>query len=552
MSKYTIGIDYGTLSARALLVDVSDGHELASSVFEYPHAVMTENLPDGTPLGPDWALQHPQDYLDALFTIVPAVVKNSGVQPADIIGLGIDFTSCTMLPVDRSARPLCFTEEFKNHPNAYVKLWKHHSTQQKADEIDRIAKERKEKWHANYGGKVSSEWTLPKIWELLDEDPVLYDTMYEYVEAGDWLVWLLTGADTRNSCSAGYKNFYNKQTGYPSHEFFVAIDPRLENVIEEKCFAPVIPIGSRAGIVKPDMAEKLGLMPGTAVSAANIDAHVCVAGAGVTRPGQMLAIVGTSTCHMTVSTVEKQVPGICGVVEDGLLPGFLGYEAGQSSVGDIFAWFCRNCAPKAYEEAAKERGMGIQQYLTELASALKPGESGLLALDWFNGNRSILVDFDLTGMLLGMTLQTKPEEIYRALIEATAYGTRMIVDNFRKYGVAVDEFFATGGISQKNAMAMQIYADVLNMPVRAVDAKQGAALGSAMFAATAAGKEAGGYDTVQDASAAMAPKNAHVYQPVAENARIYDELYQEYATLHDYFGRGINDVMKRLKKIRFE
>ena len=323
-------------------------------------------------------------------------------------------------------------------------------------------------------------------------------------------------------------------------------------MIEEKCFASVIPIGSRAGRVKPDIAAKLSLLPGTAVAAANIDAHVCVAGAGVTRPGQMLAIVGTSTCHMTVSTVEKQVPGICGVVEDGLLPGFLGYEAGQSSVGDIFAWFCRNCVPNAYEDAAKERGISIQQYLTELASVQKPGESGLLALDWFNGNRSILVDFDLTGMILGMTLQTKPEEIYRALIEATAYGTRMIVDNFRKYGVPVNEFFATGGISQKNAMAMQIYADVLNMPVRAVDAKQGAALGSAMFAATAAGKESGGYDSIQDASAAMAPKNARIYKPIADNVRIYEELYREYAILHDYFGRGINNVMKRLKKIRLE
>lgn len=552
MSKYTIGIDYGTLSARALLVDVSDGHELASAVFEYPHAVMSEALPDGTPLGSDWALQHPQDYLDALFTIVPDVVKTSGVNACDIIGLGIDFTSCTMLPVDKAGSPLCFMEEYRNHPNAYVKLWKHHSTQAKADRINSIAVERKEEWLANYGGKVSSEWTLPKLWELLDEDPVLYDAMYEYVEAGDWLVWLLTGVDTRNSCSAGYKNFYNKKTGYPTHEFFSAIDPRLEKVIEEKCFAPVIPIGSRAGVLKPDIANRLELIPGTAVAAANIDAHVCVAGAGVTRPGQMLAIMGTSTCHMTVSTVERQVPGICGVVEDGLLPGFLGYEAGQSCVGDSFAWFCQNCVPKSYEVSAEERGISIHQYLTELASELKPGESGLLALDWFNGNRSILVDFDLTGMLLGMTLQTKPEEIYRALIEATAYGTRMIVENFRKYGVAVDEFFATGGISQKNTMAMQIYADVLNMPVRAVNAKQGAALGSAVFAATAGGKSIGGYDSIQDASAAMAPKDAHVYKPIVENALIYEKLYQEYAILHDYFGRGTNDVMKHLKKIKSE
>ena len=550
MGKYTIGIDYGTLSGRAVLVEVGSGREIASAMLEYPHAVMDTQLPCGKKLGHDWALQHPQDYVDVLAHTIPQVLRESGVSPADVIGIGTDFTACTVLPVKDDGTPLCFLPEFAENPHAYIKLWKHHAAQDKANQLNEIAAARGEKWLQNYGGKVSSEWLFPKLWQVLDEAPEVYAAMDHFVEAADWVVWQLTGVQTRNSCCAGYKALYNKKTGYPSKDFFRALDPRLENVIEEKMSCPVTPLGQKAGGLTAAMAKKLGLEEGTAVSISNVDAHVCVPAVGIDAPGQMLAIMGTSTCHIVMGTEERQAPGMCGVVEDGVIPGYAGYEAGQSCVGDHFAWFVDNCCPAAYREAAKEKGLGIHQYLTELAAGQKVGEHGLLALDWWNGNRSVLVDVDLTGMMLGMNLQTKPEDMYRALIEATAYGTRMIIENFRESGVAVDAFYASGGISQKNAMLMQIYADVLNMEIKIAGAEQGPALGSAIFAAVAAGSEKGGYDDVFAAAREMGQVKDLVYRPIAENARVYDRLFAEYRVLHDYFGRGANDVMKRLKEIK--
>ena len=550
MKKYAIGVDYGTLSGRALIINAATGEELASSVYEYPHAVMDRALPDGTPLKNDWALQHPQDYLDVLEHTIPAVLAESGVSPADVIGIGIDFTACTVLPTLKDGTPLCFLPEYQNRPHAYVKLWKHHAAQDKANELNRIAAARGEKWLANYGGKISSEWAVPKIWQILDEDPEIYEKMDRFIEAADWIVWQLCGRETRNSCTAGYKEIWNKKTGFPSEEFFAALDPRLAKLPDEKFSREITPLGSRAGFLTARGAARTGLPEGIAVAVGNVDAHVCVPAAGIDGPGKVLAIMGTSTCHMLMGTEEVQVPGICGVVEDGIMPGFFGYEAGQSCVGDHFAWFIDNCLPASYYEEAQAAGMNIHKFLREKAQREKPGESGLLALDWWNGNRSVLVDVDLTGMILGMTLQTRPEQIYRALIEATAYGTRMIVDNFKEGGVPVEEFVASGGIARKDPMMMQIYADVLNMPVRVTSTSQGPALGSALFGAVAAGKEAGGFDSIFEAARAVDTSRDIVYRPIAENAAVYEKLYAEYKTLHDYFGRGENDVMKRLKAIK--
>ena len=550
MSKYTIGVDYGTLSGRAVLVEVGTGREVASAMLDYPHAVMDTSLPCGKKLGHDWALQHPQDYVDVLTHTIPEVLRQSGVKPEDVIGIGTDFTACTMLPVKDDGMPLCLLPEFAENPHAYIKLWKHHAAQDKANQLNEIAEARGEKWLQNYGGKISSEWLFPKLWQVLEEAPEVYEAMDHFVEAADWIVWQLTGVQTRNSCCAGYKALYNKRTGYPDKAFFRALDPRLENVIEEKLSCPVTPLGQKAGGLTASMAKKLGLAEGTAVSVGNVDAHVCVPAVGIDAPEQLLAIMGTSTCHILMGTEEHQVPGMCGVVEDGVMPGFAGYEAGQSCVGDHFAWFADNCCPAAYQEAAKTKGISVHQYLTELAAAQKVGEHGLLALDWWNGNRSVLVDVDLTGLLVGMTLQTKPEDIYRALIEATAYGTRMIVENYRENGVAVEAYYASGGISQKNAMLMQIYADVLNIDIKIAGAEQGPALGSAIFAAVAAGSEKGGYDDVFTAARDMGQVKDLVYKPIAENARVYDLLFAEYRTLHDYLGRGANDVMKRLKALK--
>lgn len=550
MAKYAIGIDYGTLSARAMLVSVEDGRELASAVYEYPHAVMDRSLPSGKLLGPDWALQHPQDYLDALNSTVPAVLRDSRVSPEEVVGIGTDFTACTVMPVLDDGTPLCFLERFSDNPNAYVKLWKHHAAQDKANKLNEVAAQRGEHWLDNYGGKISSEWAFPKIWQVLDEAPEIYEAMDHWVEAADWIVWMLCGKQTRNSCSAGYKAMYNKRKGYPSKGFFAALDPRLRTVVRDKLSCPVTPIGSRAGGLSAQMAGRLGLREGTPVSVGNVDAHVCVPAVGIDRPDKMLAIIGTSTCHMVLGREERQVPGMCGVVEDGIMPGFAGYEAGQSCVGDHFAWFVENAVPASYVREAERAGMSIYQHLALLAEQLRPGQSGLVALDWWNGNRSVLVDVDLTGMMLGMTLQTKAEEMYRALIEATAFGTRVIVENFRASGVGVDAFVASGGISLKDPMMMQIYADVLRMPIQVAQAEQGPALGSAIFGAVAAGVEAGGYGDVFEAARRMGSAENRTYQPNPEAADLYDRIFAEYIILHDYFGRGANDVMKRLKALR--
>jgi L-ribulokinase len=550
MSTYSIGLDFGSLSGRALLVEVETGREIATAVMEYPHGVMDEKLPDGTKLEVDWALQHPQDYIDVLAYIIPSVVSQASIDPADIIGIGVDFTACTILPVDKNGTPLCFMEEYSSQPHAYVKLWKHHAAQDEANKLNEIAGARGEEFLRRYGGKVSSEWLVPKVWQIINEAPEIYEKADRFIEAGDWLVLHLTGEEKRSSCSAGYKGLWHKQNAYPSKDFFKALDPRLENLVEEKLSTDIHPIGSKAGSLTEDAARLLGLNPGTPVAVAIIDAHAAVPGAGIAEEGKMLMVMGTSTCHMVLDKEEKWVPGVGGIVEDGMIPGYFAYEAGQACVGDHFEWFVDNCVPLEYHEEAKERGINLHVLLTEKANRLVPGESGLIALDWWNGNRSILVDGDLTGLLIGCTLRTKPEEVYRALIEATAFGTRMIIDTFEENDINVNELYAAGGIAEKNQMLMQIYADVTNREIRVSASSQTSALGSAMLGAVAAGASAGGYDSIQEAAMKMARLKDMTYKPIPWNVEIYNLLYEEYKRLHDYFGVGENNVMKRLKNLR--
>ncbi|KOP31440.1 MULTISPECIES: ribulokinase [unclassified Exiguobacterium] len=553
MSKYTIGIDYGTQSGRAVLIDVETGHEVATAVKPYTHGVIDQFLPDGkTRLEHDWALQHPRDYLEVLELTIPAVVKEAGITKEQVIGLGIDFTACTILPIDVDLNPLCFREEYQHNPHSYVKLWKHHAAQDEADALNRIASEREEPFLKRYGGKISSEWMIPKVWQILNEAPSIYEAAHEILEATDWVVSQLTGKVVRNSCTAGYKAIWHKQEGYPSKEFFKALDPRLENVVEEKLSNDIAPIGAKAGELTISFAERIGLLPGTAVAVGNVDAHVAVPAVGITEPGKLLMVMGTSTCHILLGEEEQVVPGMCGIVEDGVLPGLMGYEAGQSCVGDHFEWFIENCVPSDYLQEANIQGVSAHQLLTDKATMQRVGEHGLIALDWWNGNRSTLVDTNLTGVLLGATLLTKPEDIYRALIEATAYGTRTIVEAFRTSGVPVHEVYAAGGIAEKNALMMQIYADVLNMEIKISASSQTPALGSAMFGAVAAGAERGGYATITEAATKMGRVKEKTYLPIPENVEVYEALFAEYTKLYDYFGRGENDVMKRLKKIKAE
>lgn len=550
MKKYTIGVDYGTQSGRAVLVDIADGTVIAQATKVYTHGVMEEYLPDGTRLAPDWAIQHPADYIEVLQETIPSVLAQSGVDAENVIGMGIDFTACTMLPIDAKGEPLCYRKELQGTPHAWLKLWKHHAAQKQANRLNSIAHEMGEDFIARYGGKISSEWMIPKIMQIVEEAPEIYDMTDRFMEAADWIVLQLTGKEARNSCTAGYKAMWNKKHGYPSKEFFKALHPKMENVVAEKLSTDIFPQGAKAGELTERMSMLTGLKAGTSVAVANVDAHVSLPAVGITEPNKMLMIIGTSTCDVMCGTQEKIVPGMCGVVEDGVLPGYFGYEAGQSCVGDQFEWFVNTCVPDHYKKEAEEKGINIHELLTEKAANLKAGESGLLALDWWNGNRSILVDVDLTGMMLGMTLTTKPEEMYRALIESTAFGKRKIIDTFEENGVQVKELYACGGISKKNAMMMQIYADVTNREIFIGASNQTPALGSAMFGAVAAGVENDGYASIYEAAKVMGKIEERSYKPIRENVEVYEKIYSEFKILHDYFGRGENDVMKRLKQLK--
>ncbi|MER2106154.1 MAG: ribulokinase [Solibacillus sp.] len=551
MGKYTIGIDYGTQSGRAVLVSLADGKEIANHVTPYQHGVMTETLPDGvTKLENEWALQHPRDYIEVIENSIPAILKMSGVRRGDVIGIGIDFTACTMLPIDASLQPLCFQQQWQSTPHSWVKLWKHHAAQPEANRLNEIACQQNEKFLNRYGGKISSEWMIAKIWQILNEAPEVYEQTDQFVEATDWVISQLTGKLMRNSCTAGYKAIWHKQEGYPRKGFFHMLDSRLEHLTETKLRGEVHALGTTAGYLTESMASKIGLTAGIAVAIGNVDAHVAVPAVGVFEPGKMVMSMGTSICHMLLGSEERHVPGICGVVEDGIIPGFYGYEAGQSAVGDIFEWFVEEFVPATYYKEAEKQGLTIHQYLEKLATAYKPGESGLLALDWWNGNRSTLVDANLSGLILGMTLRTKPEEMYRALLEATAFGTKTIIDTFNEHGIKVEQLYACGGLPQKNKLLMQIYADVTNFPITIADSKHTSAVGSAMFAAVAAGTKNGGYDTIKEAAQKMALVKEAVIQPIPNHIEVYNQLYKEYKQLHDYFGKANNDLMKRLKNLR--
>lgn len=548
--KYTIGIDFGTESGRVLLVDIENGNEMATHVTPYRHGVLSNRLPDGCKLEKDWALQHPGDYLDVLYTSVPEVIRISGVDANDVIGIGIDFTSCTILPVDKKGNPLCFDEKWKRDPHSWVKLWKHHAAQKEADDITRIAQATNQPFLQRYGGKISSEWMFPKILQVLRESPEIYEETDLFMEAGDWITFRLTNELVRSSNMSGYKAFWDKKDGYPDPAFLAAIDERLLDILDTKMRGEVLPIAGRSGGLTEGMAKKMGLKSGTAVSVSIIDAHAGVPAVGAVHPGQFVMTMGTSTCHMLISEKKQTVEGICGVVEDGIIPGSFSYETGQVAVGDSFAWYIEQTAPEYVKKEAEQEGVNLHSLLEKKASCLRPGQSGLVALDWWNGNRTVLVDANLSGVIAGITLSTKPEEIYRALLESTAFGTRIIFETFENNGIEINDLFACGGLPQKNKLLMQIYADILNREIKIADGEQVVALGAAIYAATAAGRINGGYDSIEEASSKMAKVKEDTFIPVKENVIIYQQLYAYYLELHDFFGRDHISIMHGLKKLR--
>lgn len=544
--KYLIGIDFGTLSGRAVVVRASDGEQLGTAVTEYRHAVMDRTLDagDGQKLPPEFALQVPGDYIEVLGTAVPEAIKDAGVDPADIVGIGIDATSATVFFTDADGNALCERDEFKNNPHAYIKLWKHHGAQDQADRLVKAAQDRNEEWLPRYGGVLSSELLLPKALEVFEKAPEVYEQTEYIVNLLDWVTWKLTGVRAYSAGDSGYKRMY--QDGeYPSKDYLESVAPGFGNVFEEKMAGPILPLGAKVGGLTDEMAELTGLKAGTAVAAGNIDAHVVVAGANAVRPGQLTAILGTSSCYVINGEDFKEVPGTFGIVDGGAVDGYWGFEGGQTAVGDIFGWFTDNCVPAEYAQKAARRGISLHDFLVAKAADQEVGEHGLVALDWHNGNRSILADARLSGLMIGQTLTTTPEDQYRALLEATAFGARVIIENFEKHGVEVEEIVAAGGLL-KNAFYMQLMSDITRRPISVSEAEQTGALGSAVFAAVAAGI----YEDVFKAADAMSNVRKQAYTPDEDRAAKYDALYEIYLELHDQFGRNENSPMYRLKDIK--
>ena len=545
---YTIGLDYGTLSARAILVDIGTGEVMAEAVKEYAHGVLDTELPDGTPVPFDWAFQHPGDYLDALYTIVPQVVRESGIAPEKIIGISADFTGCTLISLDKNGTPLCFLPEYEKELFAWVALWKHHGAVEYAPIVHRAVEEQMPEMLARHGGKISCECVMPRALQMLREAPKIFEAADLIMEAGDWLLMQLTGKLVRSQSMAGFKAFWKEGRGYPDNTFYTALDEKLRDYDRTKQRGEIKAIGDCSGRLTDEMAAKLGLRPGIAVGVALYDAHAAVAGCGVSELGTVALSVGTSGGFLVCSDRLVPVEGTTGATMSGYLPGWYGYATGQVSLGDSFAWFVKNMVPERYHSEAREKGMSVHTLLTEKAANYAPGETGLLALDWWGGNRSILVNAELSGLMLGMTLQTKPEEMYRAMLESVAFGSRSIMESYERAGLHVEKIHAVGGIAKKNSLLMQIYADILNRPIYICKSTQAAALGAAMFAASAAGEETGGYATVQEAVKRMANLEDYHYEPIPEHVAVYQKLYEEFERLHDYFGRGENEVMKRLRR----
>jgi L-ribulokinase len=546
--RVTIGVDFGTESGRVLLLDVRTGEELAVAEVRYRNGVIDQRLPStGEELPPDTALQDPADYLEVLYSGIPEALAAGNVVAEEVIGIGVDFTCCTVLPVTEDGTPLCELEEWRDRLHAWVKLWKHHSAQPVADRLNAVAVERGESFLARYGGRLSSEWYFPKLIEIWQKDRAVYDAMSAFVEATDWIVWQLTGSLVRASCSAGYKACWSATEGLPSREFFEAAYPGFPDP-SEKLGTAFSPPGHRAGTLGAEVAARLGLSTSVAVAVGNVDSFVSVPGAGVQDPGVFLMVVGTSICDLVIDRQEIRMPGITGVVEDGILPGFFGYEAGQAAVGDMFAWFGGRLL--GLQSGGSGTGASWYEEFERAAARIAPGASGLVALDWWNGNRTILGDADLSGVIAGLTLATTPTEIYRALLESVAFGTRRIIENFVDHGVAIDGIVACGGIAERSALMMQLLADVTGLPVAIPDSSQIPARGAALCGALAAGSLRGGYDEFATAVGDLKPAVSRRYEPSPQRHATYDEVYSVFASLHDELGRTDVEWLHELKKIR--
>ena len=547
---YVFGYDFGTLSCRLTALDLSNGNLVFSHNFEYPHGVISEKLPDtNITLPPEWCLQHPSDWLDACTALSRKMLDTTGIDGAEVKSIGIDFTSCTLVPVAADGSALCMHKDFYNRPHAWPKLWKHHAAQECAEELEKEAKTHSTWLKDYFGNNVSSEWVFPKILQVIKEDYECYKSTDMYMEALDWLPFVLSGNNTRCTAGLGVNAFWVKGKGFPDRSFFKAIDPRFADVIAEKMKGKEVLVGQAIGKLTPEMADRMGLSTETVICSGHSDSAVAGCGAGATESGDMLLVMGTSTCHQMIFKDYHAFDGVCAIAGDGMVPGYYSYESGQPASGDVFQWYVDNCLPKEYEEEAAGQKISLLHLMDTKAGALKPGESGLIALDWLNGNRSILANYNLSGIIVGLTLATKPEEIFRALVEANLFGSRKIIENYRTNGITINRLFAVGSLAVKSPFVMQVLADILGDTIIVPKVENVPAMGSAVCAAAALGAENGGYATVQEAAAALIPKECLVYKTDAENHRIYNELYAYYNKLHDLFGLE-DSFMRELKKIR--
>ena len=542
MKKYSIGVDFGTLSARAALIDISNGDQVARSEGKYPHGVMgAEEFSLSSAM--DVAYQHPLDYIEVLKNTVRRVMSDSGVLSEQVSSIGIDFTACTVLPAKFDGTPICTLPEFKSCPDAYAKLWKHHGAEEEAKYLTSVAEARGEKWLEMYGGKISSEWLLPKLYETVKNSPEVISEAQIFIEAADWLVRLLTGSKIRNSCMAGFKACWNNRDLYPSEEYLRAADSRLAEAFNKLIDGEVKPSGSLAGKLTEEWAQELGLTTECKMCVPIIDAHATLPSSGIVDKNQLMLILGTSGCHIIMSDKDLNIKGIAGKVYGGIVDGLVAYEAGQSAFGDMFAWFADNMLHDSVRREAEMAGVPVLDHLSEKAARLAVGEGGVCVLDWWNGNRTPYMDPNLSGTIVGLTLSTRPEHIYRGMLEACAFGTRAIVDLMTDGGIEIDSVVASGGIPAKNPLMMQIMADVLGLPVKISSSTEAGAKGCAIMASVAAGD----YPSIIEASAAMADPCRVIYAPNMENHEKYKELYSIYRTLSAQFASS--DVMKRLRRL---
>jgi len=542
--KFVIGVDFGSLSSRAVLVNALTGEILTSAVKEYPHKIMYETLPSGVKLPSLFALQHPNDYIECLRSVINECFEKTNTKKEQVKAICVDFTSCTILPCKKDGTPLCVLDKFKDNPHAYVKLWKHHSAQFEADCITETCTNNDISL-IREGGKISSEMLFPKVLETINKAPEVFDETDYFLEAGDWISLLLTGKRTNSISFLAYKGLWNEKTGFLPDNMLEKISPLLTDNAGGKLSPIASPLGVSVGTVNKKGAELFSLNEGTIVATPIIDSHASVPSLSVTEDKNFLMILGTSSAFILNTKEEKRVDGITGLGYESSVPNYYSYESAQASVGDTFEWFTNNALPSSYYENAKKENKKIHQYLREKAEKLKVGESGLIFLDWLNGNRSTLTDARLTGALIGLNLNTKPEEIYRALIEGTAFGARVIFENFIKNGVTIEKVTATGGIAQKDPMLMQIYADVLNREIFVPKVEFSASLGSAIYASVACGI----YKDLQSATKVFSIKDGVTYKPIKENVLVYDKLFNIYYSLYSHFGKN-STIMKDLLNIK--